>query len=397
MPEISPLYSRGLRHLASAAMLVTSTAAALSPAAAASLPYPVGAYFGNPNGSDASQEATFEANYTSYVSAMQSKPTLITTYVDYTQPVTSWPSNASWQAWSNAKSPVAKTLEPALGFPMFSTASGAGTPDTQFKAFAAGTYDNEITGVIQAWKQNGFQTMVIRVGWEMNLQGTPYFVGTAAQTQADWVSAYQHIYTVLHRYATANNMTIEVAWNPGITNYSVAHATTALYPGDSYVDVVAADIYGDEWPYSDGGSSPTYHDWDTGTEDTSLATWLADPVNRTHYWKYPAATKWSLDGSGGNALSFSQLIAFAEGHHKPFGVSETGAGNCNGGHSVCDDSAFPQWLNSTLSSAITAGLSVAYVDIWNSNGGGNYQYSFSANNKPNELTAWKQYFGSPSH
>ena len=358
-----------------------------------STPYRVAAYLGNPNGSDAFSEAVFEANYTSFAGVLHSKPALIVSYVDYTQAVSAWPSNASWQAWSNAQSPIAKYMEPTLGFPMYSQAAGAGTPDAQFQAFAAGTYDTEINGVIQAWQKQGFQAMIIRVGWEMNLQGTPYYAGSDAQSQADWVTAYKHIYTVLHRYATANKMTIKIAWNPGIINYSYAHATTALYPGDSYVDVIAADVYGDIYPYSDGGTPSTYYDWASGQEDTSVLQFIAKPVNRTHYWTYPAATKWSLDGSDGNALSLSQLIVFAEGHHKLFAIGETGAGNCNGYTDVCDDSQFPQWLSSELASAVANGLSISYVGIWDSNSGGNYEFSYVSDGKPNEAAAWETYFG----
>ncbi len=361
-------------------------------ASAATAPSVLGAYLGNPNGSSVSSEASFEANYRSFVSTMQNTPKLVTTYVDYTQPVSSWAGNASWQAWSNAQSIDAKNLKPVIGFPMASLASGSMTPDQQFKAFASGTYDSAIQGVVKAWVQQGFKILVFRVGWEMNIQG-PTYAGNTTQSESDWNAAFRHIYTVLHAAAKADAATVEVVWNPNATNYSTAKATASLYPGDAYVDVIGVDIYSDMYPYSDGGSSPSYHDWDTGKEDTSIAQFMADPVNRMHYWSYPAATKWSNDGSGGYSQSFSSLLTFAEQHHKPFAIPETGAGNSNGRTDVSDDPTFPQWLALQVTSAAAANEIVAFVNIWDSNGGGNYEFSYASDKKPQEAAAWAKYIG----
>ncbi len=365
---------------------------ARTPASAATAPSVLGVYLGNPNGSSASSEANYEAGYRSFVSTMQDTPKLIDAYVDYTQPVVGWASNASWQAWSNAQSVDAKSLTPVIGFPMASIASGSSSADLQFQKFALGYYDSAIQGVVQAWAQQGFKLLVFRVGWEMNIQG-PTYSGSDSQSESDWVAAFKHIYTVLHSAAAANGVTTEVVWNPSTTNYSQARATMSLYPGDAFVDVIGADVYSDIYPYSDGGSSPTYHDWDTGLEDTSVAQFIADPVNRMHYWSYPAATKWSNDGSGGASQSLTSLLAFAKLHNKPFAIPEAGAGNSNAQSDVCDDAAFPQWLALQLTNAIAAGQTIAFVNIWDNNGGGNYEFSYAADNKPQEAAAWAKYIG----
>jgi hypothetical protein len=362
------------------------------PASAATVPPVLGAYLGNPNGSSIPLEAIFESNYRSFVSTMQDTPKLITAYVDYTQPVSAWAGNASWQAWSNAQSVDANNLNPVIGLPMASLASGSSTPDQQFQAFASGAYDSAIQGVVNAWVQQGFKTLVFRVGWEMNIQG-PTYAGSDIQSESDWNAAFRHIYTVLHAAAAADGATIEVVWNPNATNYSTAKATADLYPGDAYVDIVGVDLYSDMYPFSDGGSQPTYHDWDTGGEDTSIAQFMADPVNRMHYWSYPAATKWTNDSSNGYSQSFTSLLAFAELHHKPFAIPETGAGNSNAGTDVLDDAAFPQWLALQLNSAAAANETVAFVNIWDSNGGGNYEFSYASDNKPQEAAAWAKYVG----
>ena len=355
-------------------------------------PFPLGAYLGNPDNSNAANEAAYEAKYTAFSQLMGTTPQYLDTFVDQTQPISQWAGNSQWAAASAAASPDARGQTPVIALPLSSTAAGSATQDQQFQAFASGQYDSAIQGIVKAWAQAGFTNQVFRPGWEMNLQG-PTYAGDSAQSQADWVSAFQHVYTVLHQAAAANGVNVQVVWNPGTTNYSNAEATTNLYPGDKYVDVIGADAYSDMYPYSDGTTPATYHDWHTGAEDTSTAQFIADPVNRTHYWSNPAATEWSSDSSGGHSQSLTSLIQFAEQQGKPFAVPETGAGNSNSSADVTDDAAYPQWLAQQLTAAQVAGEKIAFVNPWDSNGGGNYEFTSASDNKPNEAAAWAQYFG----
>lgn len=355
-------------------------------------PFPLGAYLGDPNADSVSGEASFEASYSSFVATMGTAPQYLDAYVDYTEPVSDWVNNASWAAWSSAESPDAKNLMPVIGLPMASTAAGSMTPDQQCQAFASGQYDSVLTGIVNAWAKEGFTNLVFRPGWEMNIPG-PTYAGDSAQSQADWVAAFQHIYTVLHEAAAADGVTVQVVWNPSTTSYSNAEATTNLYPGNNYVDAIGADVYSNIYPYSDTSPTPTYHDWATGQEDSTVAEFIANPINREHYWTYPAATEWGLDSSGGHSQSLDSLIQFAEEQGKPFAIPETGAGNSDDGTDVTDDAAFPQWLSEQLTSAQASGLKIDFVNIWDSNGGGNYEFSYASDDKPLEAAAWAEYFG----
>ena len=213
------------------------------------------------------------------------------------------------------------------------------------------------------------------------------------------MAAYKQIYTVLHQEAAALGVNVTVVWNPSVTNYTNANALTNLYPGNAYVDAIGADVYSDIYPYSDGNNAsgqPQYYDWATGGEDTTVAQFIADPVNREHYWSYPAGTEWSTDGSGGHALSLDQLIAFAEQQGEPLAIPETGAGNSDGGTDVSDDAAFPQWLAQQLDVAQAQGEKIDFVNIWDSNGGGNYEFSNASDDKSQEAAAWAANFGNPA-
>src|SRR5271166_5599130 len=99
----------------------------------ASTPFALGVYVGNPDGSDPSAEAQFEADYSSFVNRMGTAPQYIDSFIDYTKPVSSWVANSSWQAWSNAQSPDAKGLTPVIALPMYSIAGGSLSPDQQYQ------------------------------------------------------------------------------------------------------------------------------------------------------------------------------------------------------------------------------------------------------------------------
>ena len=356
-------------------------------------PFPLGVYVGNPDDTSAATEAAFNAEFASFTSCMGEAPTYMDTYLEVTDPISTWASTTAWAAASFAQSDAASTI-PVIGLPLASVAAGSASSDAQFQAFAAGSYDTMLVQLVNEWVAQGFTNLVFRPGWEMNLQDNSY-AGSSAQSQADWVSAFQHVYTVLHQAAAADGATVEVVWNPGVTSYSPAEATTNLYPGDSYVDAIGADVYSGAYPFSDSTTQTEYHDWATGGEDTSLAQFIANPINLEHYWSEPAATEWSSDSSGGHSQSLTSLISFAEQHDKPFVIPETGAGNTTGGHDVSDDAAFPAWLATQLTAAQQAGATVGFVDIWDSNSGGTYAFSDASDDKPNEAVAWAANFGAP--
>ena len=375
-----------------AASVTFLTCFALAPASAVAAPFVLGAYIGGPNASNASAEATVDANFASFTKALGAAPTAIDVYTDYTQPVGDWQSNASWQAYSNSVSPSAKNMVPVVGFPMQSLASGSPTTDQQYKLFASGQYDWVIQQVVGAWIAQGFRTLAFRVGWEMNLNYQPNYAGDDSQTQADWVAAFRHISLVMHQTASAAGVWLQVVWNPSATNYSNAEATNNLYPGDDVVDIIGVDIYAGMYPFYDG-SGVQIHDWVTGGEDYSLAAFMARPYNREHYWTYPAATEWSLDGSNGHSQSFVSVMDFAIQHNKPFAVPECGSGSSDSGTDVADDGTFPYWLAKTIQGGQARGLYMSFVSIWDTNDDGNYQFSYASDGKPHTSSNWGRYLG----
>lgn len=350
-----------------------------------STPFPIGGYFNDPDPNDPVAQALFLSEVGSFTQLMGAAPASIDYFVAAAQPISSWITNAGYESYTAAQSPYSSSATPVIVLPMSSYASSL-TQDQQYQAFASGAYDTVIQGLVRTWAQSGFNTTQYwRVGAEMNIPG-PSYAGTDSQTQSDWVAAFQHISSVLHQAGQADGVKVQVVWNPNSSNYDSLGVLQHLYPGNSSVDVIGADMYADAFPYN-----PLY-DWDKndGTIDANLQQFLADPVNRIHYWNNPAATPYALDGSSGHLLDIQTLLAFAKAQGKPFAVPETGAGSSAGGHDVADDGAFPQWLAQTLTAS---GDQIAFVNFWDANANGNYDFSSATAGKPQEAAAWAQYFG----
>ena len=384
MPQIKQLFN--LPRVLPA--LIASLA--MVPVQAQSTPFPLGGYFNSP------YDSQFAPVYSSFVQLMGASPRFILYNIDVQKPVSNWPGNAGYAAGAQ-QGGSAKTAIPVIGFPMHSYASGL-SGDQDYQAFTTGQYDSYIQQVVQQYQQNGYNTQYYRIGWEMNLtsptnpSSTDYtpssFAGTDPATEADWVAAFQHIATTLQAAGKMYGVTVKIVWNPNVSNGDHSSTLTTLYPGDQYVDVVAADMYAGINPYS--SSTDHYYDWDKndGTQDT-LAQFIADPINRIHYWNYPTANNGSLNDTDVANVSLQKLLDLAKAHGKPFALGETGAGNPDG-HDVADEAAFPAWLAQKLQSS---GDSIAFVNIWDANAAGNYLFSTTDANKPNEAAAWAQGFG----
>ena len=364
-------------------------------AAAAEAPYKLGVFVDNPE-DDGSQVAL-----SAFSSLMGVKPDLLNAYMDGTQPVTGshgWPGNSAYGAgkfeqtspWNVGTSSLRRII-PIIGMPMGTTALDADGNDQYLQAVAAGLYDSQIENYVQNWANAGYKTQYWRPGVEMNLTSTPGF-NSSGPAEADWVTAFRRIYTVLHAAFAKFGVHGEVIWNPGTPNNTPAgDATKAFWPGAAYVDEIGGDVYADLWNFA------PYYDWAANGQklggiiyDTTLQQFAANPINLIHYYNYPASTGKSLDASNGSSLSLLKLIAFAKANGKPLAIPETGAGSSNGG--PYDNPTFPAWLARTLAGAVAEGVNVDFVSIWDSNGGGAYCFTCNAS-KPREAAAWATNFG----
>ena len=352
--------------------------------------FPLGVYAGNPNGNDPAAEAAFETQFNSFVGTMGVAPQFMDAFTDYTQDPSDWTSNAGWTAWSWAQSPDAYDLTPVIGVPMGDSDSWS-DPDQFFQAITAGTYDADYKGIVDAWASQGFSTLYLRLGYEMNVNGyQPWYMGSSPSTIADWVNAFRHLSTLLKAEGARDGVNVKIVWNPVATSLSdSSQQVLSAYPGNQYVDVIGTDVYSPVAPLD-------LYDWadNNGAIDTSLSQWFSNPLNRAHYWSYPGASQSDPTGQSGAGWSLQDAIRLAEANDKPIAVAETGAGG-NATYGPLDDPAFPAWLASEL--AQPGAPSVAFVNIWDATvGDGNWDFSSASATKPEEAAAWAQYFGAAS-
>jgi hypothetical protein len=217
----------------------------------------------------------------------------------------------------------------------------------------------------------------------------PWYMGDDAATVADWVAAFQHLSKLMKAEGTKDSANVQIVWNPADINWTNQPVTSA-YPGDQYVDVIAADAYSPVYPLD-------LYDWsaDNGSVDSSIGQWMASAINREHYWTYPSADQWNPTGQAGTGWSLLDTIALAEAHGKPIAVAETGAGGNGTTDGPVDDPAFPAWLASELSQP--GAPKVAFVNIWDAQvSDGNWDFSSANADKPLEAAAWARYFGAGS-
>jgi hypothetical protein len=349
--------------------------------------FPLGIFVGGPNGSDASVMSTVVSQFNSFTSAMGTTAQYMNAYVDQAQSPYDWPTNASWTAWSWSQMPGTSGVTPIIGLPMANTWD-AGHPDSAFRAFASGQYDSQLLGVVKSWADQGFTSQIWRPGYEMNIESMPWYVGTDKQTQSDYVSAFQHISSVLKAAGQTLGVDVKVVWSPNIQNWNGSTDVMSLYPGNQAVDIIGPDQYDNMYPRD-------LYDWskNDGSYASSFQEWAANPVNVAHYFTYPSGNKWSPTGDGqGNGQSLQSFIDLAKANGKPIALSETGAGG-GGSTDTFDDPAFVKWLSATLTNA---GVPVTYVSIWDVNDNGPWDFSSASAGKPLTAAAWRQYFGAGS-
>jgi len=363
----------------------------------ASTRFPLGVFVGNPNSSDAAAEKSFETDFNNFVSVMGgARPTTMNAFVDFGQDPSLWAGNAAFTAGSWAKSPVVGTsITPVIGIPMSDNKHWAGnaagsTNDDFFKGIISGSYDADYKGVVDAWSNAGFKTMELRLGYEMDGNFMPWYMGDDAATQGDWVKAFQHLSTLMRGEAKVDGATAKIVWNPSSATQS-SLSVQAAYPGDAYVDVISIDEYSPLYPKG-------FYDWakNDGTVYPNIQAWWADPVNREHFWSHPNGDQYYPNGRD-NGFGMEDAIAMAKAHGKPLALSETGAGGDGTTTGPSDEADFPKWLAAELANAQAQGVAIDHVNIWDAHlSDGNWAFSTPGAAKPLEASAWAKYFGAGS-
>jgi hypothetical protein len=265
-----------------------------------------------------------------------------------------------------------------------------GAPNTQcqtnvsdFNLVASGGADDHFKTLAQHLISAGFGTSYIRLGWEMNASDMGWAVcnqqGSATDSWTkDFVPAFQHIVTAMRSVSGGN---FKFIWNPIITSNSSCPGLHMenLYPGDSYVDVVALDVY-------DGIGTPT-------TDQSRFA----DLKNGTGNGGYVAESPYAVNGQSfnGQGYGLNWLAAYGKAHNKEISLPEWGLNSksnaAGGGDDVYFMTQMANWIKENVTGPAifwnqgsSDGTGTLKLDIPNYTNGGT----------PNATAAFKAAFSS---
>ena len=131
-------------------------------------------------------------------------------------------------------------------------------------------------------------------------------------------------------------------------------------------------------------------------------TWLATVNNRVNFWNYPGSknpsgTPSNARNSGG--WSVLRAISIAKAKGKSIGFSECGTGSKGNPTdptvALLDDVEWVKWFWRTCQSAISQGVPIAHMNIWNiyaSDGQWLYNAPDTYDPQPNVALAYRKYF-----
>ena len=315
---------------------------------------PLGVYAGSPHGNDPSAEAAFDRTMNNFSSAIGQTPQFIDTFADFSGSWSNMVSSAAWNAWSQSKSPTAQNLTPVVAVGLGTKSdNGSGT----LQAIASGAHDDTYRGIAEAYRDAGYKTIDMRIGWEMNGNFMPWSMGNTTESVNQWKAAFAHVADVVHG---VSGMKVNVVWNPNASNNNQIDVRSA-YPGDDKVDIIGLDIY-----------SPTYK------YDSS--------VSNSQYYNNPSASQYHADGENPAQWGLAQTIDLAKQHGKPVGIGETGIG-------VGDNTDLPKTIADDFSAPGAPQLAFVNVwDVWTGEG----DWHFTDGHNPAAAKAWADAFGGTS-
>ncbi|HEY0932128.1 MAG TPA: glycosyl hydrolase [Trebonia sp.] len=197
----------------------------------------------------------------------------------------------------------------------------------------------------------GFGESYIRIGWEFNASWMGWSICNQSGTgPTSWLSNFVPAFrNMVNSMRSVSGADFKFIWNPLDSSNSSCPGVnlTSLYPGDSYVDVVALDVY-------DGIGQATRND----------AVRWSDLLNGVNAGGWTAVTPTAVDGQKFKGYGLKWIAAFGQQHGKQVGIPEWGletAGDEAGGG---DDAYFVTQMASWIKAEAT-GPAI----FWNYGGG----------------------------
>ncbi len=199
------------------------------------------------------------------------------------------------------------------GVPMLpcgSSATQCSTNVSDYDTVASGGDNSYFKTLAQNLVSAGFGSSYIRLGWEFNAGWMGWAVcnqdgSGLASWASDFVPAFRNIVTSMRSVSGAD---FKFIWNPIDSSSSscTGDKLESFYPGDSYVDAVALDVY-------DG----------IGTT-SSDAVRFTDLLNGVNGGDWTAETPAAINGQTFKGYGMNWLVAFGKEHSKEISLPEWG-------------------------------------------------------------------------
>ena len=292
-------------------------------------------------------------------------------------------------------------VRPIIGLKMHGNNDPKNNYDT-FVDVKNGVYDNLYLNEMNTWIGLGYKHLVYRLAFEFNGTFMPDYFGGDAATNTEFAAAMRHLILLMKNRAAQAGIKAEFTFNPTYIN-GIDTDVMNGWPGDDVVDIIDTDQYSSCYPRFDNNQCLNYdaNGVPTGTSESSLYNWLQNPNNRKKFWNYPGIKtnyppKDVYDYSSGG-WSMLRAIEIAKAKNKPIAFSECGTGGgSNTDAFYNNDPTWVRWFWQTLQSAISQGVSIAHVNIWNiyaDDGRWMYSAPDSFDPQPDVALAYRKYFG----
>lgn len=264
--------------------------------------------------------ALWDAQWDQVTALMGRAPTIVTTYLNQAGTAESnWAASAQIiltcanEANGYNYDPIGQDTRtngasgtiPQVGWPFGNQSTGA---PNYFSNIANGVDDSLITNVLGQFKTAGYTKLILRPAWEMNGNWMGWSINSG--NAAEFILAWEHFYTVVHAYAAANGMNIQIAFCPNVGDYTGLQLTQWVPPA-AYIDIYSIDDY--------GGYTPS-----------------------------------AADTSGGKDWLPTVMVAYAKAAGKPISGSEIGGLGAT-------------WVQNYVGYLATAGVPISFLDFWDSN------------------------------
>jgi hypothetical protein len=271
----------------------------------------------------------------------------------------------------------------------------------------AGDYNDIINGVYDQQFVSGVGRYVTAGIPEVHFRPAYEFNGTFMQDRADSIGATGFIAAwrrMALKLKSVSGTRVKIVWCPSIMNWNLNNGDdlNIYWPGDDVVDIIGLDLYSHVWP-NDNQNLPN---WTSETSTTfngttnNASAWMANPINRRHWWNFPGGTQYNpLDSypNAGSGWGVYQTVNMAKKHGKPICFPEWGAGDQDSPvvWTPYDDAEFIKYSYDTILYAQTQGVTTVYANYWNIMAGdvNSEVGSKVGNRQPNVAASLRKYFG----